>query len=190
MKPILDYFMQNEVPVMVKNGEIDNEFGLQFELGYYLRKKGYKVYFEKNINNKNTCKHEIDLVVQKDNKRYAIELKFQKGINVGRTVAIYNFIKDIKFAEELKKINFDATYCITMVDCDSYYKITGKERNTDWLFFRGKVNNNRISAQNKLRGNIQRKVKKVVVDSYSLTGEYQIEWTNIGENLWSYVLEI
>ena len=190
MKSTLEYFMNKEVPVMVKNGEIDNEFGLQFELGYYLREKGYKVYFEKNIRSKDTCKHEIDLVVQKDNKRYAIELKFQKGINVGRTVAIYNFIKDIQFAEELKELNFDATYCITMVDCDSYYKLTGKERNTDWLFFRGKVNNNRISAEKKLSGNIQRKVKNVVVDSYLLTSEYQIEWTNIGGNLWSYVLEI
>lgn len=190
MKSTLEDFMKNEVPTMVKNGEIDNEFGLQFELGYYLRKKGYTVYFEKNIKSKVTCKHEIDLVVQKDNKRYAIELKFQKGENIGRTIAIYNFIKDIQFAEELKDLKFDATYCITMVDCDSYYKLTNKERNNDWLFFRGKEINKRISAQNKLSGIIQRKVKNVVVDRFSLKRGYQIEWQYLGNNLWSYIVEV
>ena len=191
MKSTLECFM-NEVPVMVKNGNIDNEFGLQFELGYYLRGKGYKVYFEKNINNKGTSKHEIDLVVQKDTKRYAIELKFQKGENVGRTVAIYNFIKDIQFAEELKDLNFDITYCITMVNCDSYYKLTDKEKNKDWEFFRGKVANGAVTvkATKELEGNIERKVKKETVSTYKLKNKYQIEWKKLTDKLWYYVVKI
>ena len=190
MKKTLEEFMRNEAHALVSNGKIDNEFGLQFELGCYLRKQGYDVYFEKNIKNKSTCKHEIDLVVEKENKKYAIELKFPKGENKGRKVTIYNFIKDIQFAEQLKELNFDGTYCVSMVDSDSYYEITGKEKNEHWKFFRGKVANGNVSAEKKLGGTITKWVKGKAADTYVLNKEHQIEWINIGGDLWAYIVEI
>ena len=46
MRNILHNFMTQVVPDLVSNSFIDNEFGLQFELGCYLRRNGYNVYFE------------------------------------------------------------------------------------------------------------------------------------------------
>ena len=61
--------------------EVYNEFSLQHELGIFLREQlpGYKVQFERNtkfFGISGTIKHEIDVVVFNDVKRYAVELKY------------------------------------------------------------------------------------------------------------------
>ncbi len=86
--------------------ELYNEFNLQFEIAYYLRNKGYKVDFERNVsffwlNKQSFIKKEIDLVVyNKNDKKIAIELKFPTNGQVPEQM--FSFIKDIKFLEQLK----------------------------------------------------------------------------------------
>ena len=62
---------------IVKNEEVEiyNEFSLQHELGIFLRNslKNYKVQFERNtkfFGITGTTKHEIDIVIYNDKKRY------------------------------------------------------------------------------------------------------------------------
>lgn len=66
MLQVLQEFMKNKIDI----NHIYNEFSLQFELGYFLRNKGYNVFFEKNVkdygfNKAGTYKSEIDLVAEK-----------------------------------------------------------------------------------------------------------------------------
>ena len=109
----------------------------------YFKKEGYKVYFEKNIScyidaknnddlknkieDKNFIKKEIDLVVEKDNKKYAIELKYPR--NGEQTRELGYFVDDMLFmhqAFETKK--FIATYCMTWVDDKRFYEKTENKR--------------------------------------------------------------
>ena len=102
---------------MVKNEEVEiyNEFSLQHELGIFLRNslKNYKVQFERNkkfFGITGTTKHEIDIVIYNDKKRYAIELKYP--LNGQYPEQMFSFVKDICFMEELKENGFDHTYCL------------------------------------------------------------------------------
>lgn len=197
MEKTIQAFMENEVIRLIKNGKIDNEYGLQFELGCYLRENDYEVSFEKNIKNKNTCKHEIDLSCcdkDKTNSEYAIELKYPRGDNKGHTNEIYKFIQDIRFCEELKRQGYEKTYCITLVDDKSYYKLNGRERTKAWQYFRGNPGAIGINGEQPLHGKIIRQVKNKATQTYCLNGNYQIRWsplgTVLGKDYWYYVLEI
>lgn len=108
---------------------IYNEFALQFELGFFFREKGYDVYFERNIstfdNDSGTdsqpwVKHEIDLVIERDGARYAIELKFPR--NGEYPEQMYCFLKDILFMEQVRdRAKFDGTYTLTVVIDPLFY---------------------------------------------------------------------
>lgn len=195
MKKILQEFMDKEAIRLIEAGKIDNEYGLQFELGYYLRKKDYDVSFEKNIKNINTCKHEIDLLCNKDNSKYAIELKFPLGVNKGYTDQLYKFIQDVQFCEELKDTKaYKKTYCITLVDDKAYYKLTNKEKNCVWRYFRGDPKNNEVIASERLYGNVTKQVKGINKQNYKLKECYQIKWKYLdivnNKQYWYYILEI
>lgn len=139
---------------------IYNEYSLQFELGCFLRKNGYDVYFEKNvrdynINKANTYKSEIDLVVEKGNKKYAIELKYPK--NGQYPEEMYQFIRDIAFTQQLLGNNnnkvFEKTYCLTVTNQKGFiYGSAGRTPRTQAIYqcFR---NNLQIKIDNKSYGN-------------------------------------
>lgn len=110
-----------------------NEFSLQFELGYFLRSKGYSVRFERNISSyispvKATyfIKHEIDIVAFKGQdemnaEKIAIELKFPRNGQVPEQM--FSFIKDIRFMEQVGAIQgFTKTYVLCLVDSPNFYK--------------------------------------------------------------------
>jgi len=95
-----DFFTNNSSSLCltkrIESSFIYNEFSLQFELAYFLRKKNFKVYFEKNVNeilnnnifennrnehNRIKSKREIDLYCKNGDFDYFIELKFHKSKN-------------------------------------------------------------------------------------------------------------
>ncbi len=91
-----------------KKKDICNEAEFQFELALFIRDSipGSQIYFERSYGRFNIegngkfVKKEIDLVIQKaDGTLTAIELKYPKNGQVPETM--YNFIKDIKFLEQL-----------------------------------------------------------------------------------------
>lgn len=161
--------------------EIYNEFSLQFELGIFLRNKlnGYKVQFERNtkfwgINN--LVKHEIDIVVYNDTERYAIELKYP--LNGQYPEQMYSFIKDIRFAEELKKHGFNNTYCLTVVKDKNFY--SGVKIDGIYAFFR-----NNATICGRVCKPTGSKDEALVLDS-----EYSISWTALNRDMMYYIVEI
>lgn len=179
---------------------IYNEFSLQFELGYFLRNLGYDVYFEKNvrdynINKTNTYKSEIDLVVERGNKKYAIELKYPK--NGQYPEEMYQFIRDIAFTQQLLGNNnnkvFEKTYCLTLVDDDKFH--SNGSANKRQLLTGGIYGHFRHS-----QNNCQYTLKKYTYDkptgkatgsaSYTTLQDASYTWRNInGTNLWYYIVE-
>lgn len=108
---------------------IYNEISFQHELGKYIEKQGYKVLYEKNMyDNKKEDGHdwvkkEVDLVLIKNNEKFAIELKFLKGENKAIPENMYNFIKDIRFMEQVKTFRkFTNVYNFIIVNNQKYYK--------------------------------------------------------------------
>ena len=125
------------------NDLIYNEFSLQFELGFFLRKRGFKVYFELNIknvvaSNKNIdpsefVKKEMDLfVINSDGSKSAIELKFPTHNAYKKRMR--DSEKDITFMEQVNKIDgFDKTYCLMLVhNNDIGRKYREKINNVRW----------------------------------------------------------
>ena len=177
MKKLIEDFLNYELPKLIDSDSIYNEFSLQHELGIYLRKKmpGYKVQFERNatyfgIND--TVKHEIDIAVFKEKdkgKRYAIELKYPK--NGQYPEEMYQFIKDIRFMEQVKNAGFTEAYCITLVDDPKFYS-NGKGYKTEGIYQYFRVGDT-----------IKMKIVKPTGDRNGeiiLDGEYNIEWQNLG----------
>ena len=198
MVNVLNEFMNNELPNLLNSGYVDNEYGLQFELGYYLRKCGYNVFFERNVSLlqgillSNFPKKEIDLYVEKDGKRYAIELKYPLSKNSGGTAEIYHFVNDICFTECLKS-NGVESYCITLTDSEEYTtRKTREDANPLWNSFRGNCNNNSITAFNRLPNKITQEVKKqngdVSKKTYNIKGNYEIVWHMV-EGKWYYIIK-
>lgn len=131
LKDFMQLINKNEV-------EVYNEFSLQHELGIYLRDrlKDYKVQFERNtkfFGISGTVKHEIDIVIYRNNEKYAIELKYP--VNGQYPEEMFSFIKDIKFMEEMKTAGFDSTYCLTLVEDKNFY--SGEKQDGIYSYFRG-----------------------------------------------------
>lgn len=112
-----------------KENKIDiyNEFSFQFELGIYLRKRliDYKIQFERNVsyfNISRTTKHEIDIVIFKPDlsEKIAIELKYPT--NGQYPIQMFEFIRDIKFLEELKENGFNKAYAYVYVNDHNFYE--------------------------------------------------------------------
>jgi len=116
---------------------IYNEISLQHELGEFLRNRldgQYKIFFEKNIyddKKEDWVKKEVDIILINENKeKYAIELKFSKGKNARTPENMYDFIKDIKFMEQvMHKKEFIDAYNLIIVDSHKYYDILLNKEN-------------------------------------------------------------
>lgn len=196
MQQVLQKFMKNKINI----NHIYNEFSLQFELGYFLRTEGYNVFFEKNVkdygfNKAETYKSEIDLVAEKDDKRYAIELKYPK--NGQYPEEMYQFIRDIAFAQQLvsnsangKRV-FEKTYCLTLVDDEKFYSaMTTKSRKllsgSIYAHFRHSQNTYTLKqgTYNKPTGKASATVSCTTLQDVSYT------WNKVnGTNFWYYIIE-
>ena len=179
MKKLIEDFLNYELTKLINSDSIYNEFSLQHELGIYLRANmpGYKVQFERNatyFDISGTVKHEIDIAVFKEKdkgERYAIELKYPK--NGQYPEEMYQFIKDIRFMEQVKNDDFTEAYCITLVDDPQFYS-NGKGYKTTGIYKYFRV------------GDTIRKGTKIVKPTGDhngeiiLDGEYNIEWQNLG----------
>lgn len=107
-----------------------NEISLQLELGLYLRQKGYTVRFERNIGEyvKDTSdfvKKEIDIVAYKGEnelkaEKIAIELKFPR--NGQYPEQMFSFVEDIKFMEQVKRVDGFKTFVVVLVDDKNFYE--------------------------------------------------------------------
>ena len=166
---------------------IYNEFSLQHELGIYLRenlKANYKIEFERNIsffseniNKKKFTKKEIDIVVYSEDKteKYAIEIKHP--LNGQHPEQMFSFIKDLKFLEELKEIQFTNTISLVLVKDKLFYD--GKEKTGIYKFFR----NNQI-----LKGEIE-KPTGTNKSSINLKNQYVIKWHELTNGYKYYLIE-
>ena len=179
IKPLLIEFMN-----MIRFGNVDvyNEFSLQHELGIFLRTKvdnSYKIQFERNVkyfNITNTIKHEIDLVIYCENKRYAIELKYPRNGQVPEQM--FACLKDICFMEQLKNRGFKSTYCITLVDDKIFY--SGSKQDEIYAYFRG---------NKPIHGFVTKPTgkKDAIVE---IGGTYKVNWEVCGDNRRYYIIEI
>lgn len=170
--------------------EIYNEFSLQHELGIYLRNNmpEYKVQFERNAKNfitdksVKTRKHEIDIVVFNEEKRYAIELKYPRHGQY--PVRMFQFVKDIQFMEELKNNGFTRTFTIVIVDdADGKNFYSGNFTNGIYKYFR-------LGGSNILHGQVDYPCKGKNIDALDIKGNYTIEWKILPRKLRGYILEI
>ena len=169
--------------------EIYNEFSLQHELGIYLRNKlpNFKVQFERNadffIKDKNikTRKHEIDIVIFKDNEKYAVELKYPRHGQY--PVRMFKFIEDIQFMEELKSNGFNKTFTMAIVDeADGKKFYSGNSPQEIYKYFRS--NGNKI-----LHGKVDYPCNGKVIEPLYINGYYSINWLNLPKELRGYILE-
>ena len=122
--------------------EIYNEFSLQHELGIFLRNNlsNEKVQFERNVsyfglNKSNFVKREMDIAVFKNpihDRTMAIELKYPR--NGQYPEQMYNFCKDIAFAEQLKLAGFQNAFVVIFADDRLFYD--GRKTGI-YSFFRG-----------------------------------------------------
>ena len=178
MKKLIEDFLNYELPKLIGSDSIYNEFSLQHELGIYLRKKmpGYKVQFERNATYfgvNDTVKHEIDIAVFREEdkgERYAIELKYPK--NGQYPEEMYQFIKDIRFMEQVKKSGFTAAYCITLVDDPNFYSVPKRgAKDGIYQYFRtGKE----IPQKKTIKKPTGDRNGEIILD-----GEYNIEWLKL-----------
>lgn len=132
-------FIETKLPLLLNPEDcyIYNEFSLQHELGIHLRnqleEQGYKIQFERNIDDinnqyfkthfaKTPIKKEMDIYIRHGNDHYAIELKFPLKEQGAREAHMYHFIEDIIFMKQAKNMGFKETFVLTLVDDPGYYK--------------------------------------------------------------------
>lgn len=182
-----DYIFENE-----KENDIYNEFSFQHELGIYLRNtlpNDYKVQFERNVDfffesTDDFVKKEIDIVIYKcDGKNkhscHAIELKFPKNGRVPDSM--FDFVKDIKFMEQLHSFGFDSTYCMVIVKKgDTTFFSTGSKNDGIYPYFRNKKTVHAEIYQQTGKGkktNDEEWKPDENKNYFYINGEYKIEWT-------------
>ncbi|HOU96485.1 MAG TPA: hypothetical protein PLN06_07665 [Bacteroidales bacterium] len=169
----------------IKTGKIEiyNEFSLQHELGIFLRSQftNMKIQFERNVSfffhAGEFVKREIDISIYASDKsklHYAIELKYPR--NGQYPEQMFNFCKDILFAEQLKRSGFDQTFFVAFADDPLFYSGNGDDI---YGYFR----------QHKiLQGTITKPTGKKD-DTVTLNGSYNVQWANVCGNLKYAVIE-
>ena len=186
IKPIIVSFFEAVKKDKVK---LYNEFSFQHELGIFLRKKldtnKYNVQFERNVSHFfpggiDTVKKEIDIAIfSSDQKeKYAIELKYPR--NGQYPEQMYSFVKDIQFAEQLKKFGFQHTYCLALVDDRPFY--SGNKTDGIYKYFRKEC---------RVYGTIPKPTGAGKNEDFiKLDGKYPFTWEDAGEERRFYVIEI
>jgi len=164
------------------NVEIYNEFSLQHEFGIFLRNRlaNSKVQFERPTeyffgSEASFVKKEIDIAVFSDgmdgtkNLQYSIELKFPR--NGQYPEQMFEFCKDIAFAEQLHDAGFSTAGLVIYVDNHLFY--SGRIMNGIYAFFRG---------NNPIHGRIVQPTgerdEEVIVN-----GTYSVHWQPVDDSL-------
>ncbi|MEM3844668.1 MAG: hypothetical protein QXU98_03060 [Candidatus Parvarchaeota archaeon] len=153
--------------------DICNEAELQFELALFIKEnlRGSRIYLERSCEKFNIkdrlIKKEIDLVVQRDDGSFsAIELKYPKNGRVPETM--YDFIKDIKFLEQLSESkNFKRNFFLAITGDKGFWK---GESNRIYAYFRGGENLPSNKPIYKPTG------PEKGSESISLNAQYSISW--------------
>lgn len=179
----------------VNNGiAVYNEFSLQHELGFFLRsrlkRKGYKVEFERNVSffgiNERLTKHEIDISIYKGDpsgnctEKYAIELKYPR--NGQYPESMYSFVKDIKFMEELRANGFNGTAVLTFVDDSNFY--SGEHPGDIYRYFRYSDS----GATTPISGVIE-KPTGCSGEYCKISGSYNVNWEEINADMRYYIID-
>ncbi len=136
--------------------------------------------FEKNIkdfelNKKNFIKKEIDLIICNWCEKIAIELKFPLKDNWQTPEQMFNFIKDIKFIEQLvESEKFDKWFFIILTDSKLFWdkEITNK-KNKLYKTFRSE--NIKINWKYK-------KPTWENKEEIEIKNKYEAEWKNTRNN--------
>ena len=179
-------YINNFFKTTIQTVDIYNEISLQHEMGIFLRNSisDYKVQFERNISYFNVRGKfakggEIDISIFNADKsdRYAIELKYPNNGRVPETM--YDFVKDIKFMEELKVKGFTNTFCVVLVLDSNFYK--GTKQDGIYKHFRN---------EHSIYGDVYKPTGKSN-DYISIGGRYDFEWCSItGKKEKFYVIKI
>ncbi|SDJ08719.1 hypothetical protein [Salimicrobium halophilum] len=163
--------------------EIYNEFSLQHELGIYLRERvspSFKVQFERNIRffypGVSCVKSEMDIVIYSPEERYSIELKYPNNGQYPETM--FQFVKDIKFMEEVKNLGFTETFAVAFTEDRLFYD--GKKVDGIYGFFRN---------GNIVHGAIQKPTGQSK-EVHTIDGHYGVEWLSLGDVGKYYLLSI
>ncbi len=162
--------------------ELYNEVSLQHELGIYLRnelKSGkYAVQFERNISffgyddnslsSQGWVKKEIDIVIFNDKESFAIELKFPRKRAYSRRM--FQFIKDIRFIEQLKDSGFKGGCAFVLVDDKNFCTGNVLENSGIYGYFRDK--------EKEINGKIENPNKGETPKNICIDGNYKIKWSD------------
>ena len=159
--------------------DISNEAEFQFELASFIKDNipGSIIYFERSyrsfgIEDSNFVKKEIDLVIQKDDGTLsAIELKYPKNGRVPETM--YDFIKDIKFLEQLAESKKFKRNLFLVITSDKKFW-SGKSK-TIYAYFRGNEAHIPKTSINKPTG--QKRDASIKLDN-----KYRAEWESISDS--------
>ena len=142
---------------------------------------------EKKLKTEPPIKKEIDIVVvhsRTDKPFAAIELKYPRNGQVPEQM--YSFIKDIKFAEQLKKLGFQNAYCVTLVDDPLFYR-DGRAENGIYKFFREKSKGQLCKVPGRT---CIMKPTGQDEDYVKLDRDYTIKWEDPGKERRFYCIEM
>lgn len=174
------------------NIEIYNEFSLQFELAFYLKKelpKGIKIQLERNITflnlkKKDYLKKEIDLLIFDKEKKeiIVIEIKCLVKQRIARPITVYNWIKDIRFLEQLVENNNNIN-CFSIFVTDNSGFFNGQNNNVGKLL---------TDFRNcKIKGEYSNHSKDVDKRNVlKIESEYILKWNNISDKLFYFTQKI
>ncbi len=167
-----------------------NEASIQFELGWYLRKEypNFKIQLERNVShlrlknpdNEKFIKSEIDILIYESQMPTAvIEIKAPINQRQVRPVTVFDWIKDIRFLEQLKE-NGIVGYSIFITDNKGYFEsnLETKKLLTD---FRAKI----------ICGTYEKHIRtKRKNETILLNNEYSFNWNNINDKLSYFIIEL
>jgi len=172
MIPLLRSFLERPEESI---SEISNEASLQHELGFFLRKHGFKVKFEQPYSvasvqgSTRKPKKELDLLVFDGEIKTAIELKAPLAGRVPESM--YDFCADIEFVEALLRQGVaDKGICILVTNNRQFWTL-GKEGIYDY-FRSKKILNGSISKPTGMKDSC-----------VILKGKYNLNecWIDLGE---------
>ena len=167
---------------------ISNEASLQLEIAIYLRKilQDSKVSLEipvntlvekdpKNLQKKDYCKKEIDIVVEHKGVQTVLELKFVRK-SAGFPMPIYHAIEDVKFCEQILQ-HTKTKHFITIFLTDHNCVIKSRKKNIKHIYKMFNDENPIIESfkpENKDTITHMKKLKPIELDN-----SYPFKWKNL-----------
>jgi len=189
LKPILEKFFKDPI---IDFSKINNEASLQLEIAIYLRKilQDSKVSLEipvntlvekdpKNLQKKDYCKKEIDIVVEHKGVQTVLELKFVRK-SAGFPMPIYHAIEDVKFCEQILQ-HTKTKHFITIFLTDHNCVIKSRKKNIKHIYKMFNDENPIIESfkpENKDTITHMKKLKPIELDN-----DYPIIWKYLHDKM-------